>query len=107
MTPEDWARIKGKIDLLHELQGDDLEKLIAQVCEGSSELADELRSILAAHKAACGFLSVSPIVPENAMNLQPQFQPGELVAGRFRIARFIAQGGMGKVHEAEDLVLEE
>ena len=32
---------------------------------------------------------------------------GQLVAGRFRIVRFIAQGGMGEVYEAEDTVLEE
>ncbi len=30
---------------------------------------------------------------------------GELVAGRFRIVRFIAEGGMGEVYEAEDTVL--
>ena len=36
-----------------------------------------------------------------------QFTPGELVAERFRIVRFIAEGGMGQVYEAEDLVLGE
>jgi serine/threonine protein kinase/tetratricopeptide (TPR) repeat protein len=30
------------------------------------------------------------------------FAPGEIVADRFRILRFIAQGGMGEVYEAED-----
>jgi serine/threonine-protein kinase len=30
------------------------------------------------------------------------FSPGDLLAGRFRIARFIAAGGMGEVYEAED-----
>ena len=37
----------------------------------------------------------------------PSFSVGELAAGRFRILRFIAQGGMGEVYEAEDLELGE
>ena len=35
------------------------------------------------------------------------FSPNEVLADRFKIARFIAQGGMGKVYEADDLVLQE
>ena len=35
----------------------------------------------------------------------PIFNPGDHVANRYRIVRFIAQGGMGEVYEAEDLEL--
>ena len=35
----------------------------------------------------------------------PVFSPGDLVAGRYRIVRFLAQGGMGEVYEAEDVEL--
>ena len=35
----------------------------------------------------------------------PAFQPGALLANRYRIVRFIARGGMGEVYEAEDLTL--
>jgi len=35
------------------------------------------------------------------------FHEGHLVAGRFRIVRFIAAGGMGEVYEAEDTELSE
>jgi eukaryotic-like serine/threonine-protein kinase len=35
----------------------------------------------------------------------PSLKPGHMLAGRFRIVRFIAQGGMGEVWEAEDLEL--
>ncbi|MEP6994984.1 MAG: protein kinase, partial [Acidobacteriota bacterium] len=35
----------------------------------------------------------------------PAFSPGATLAARFRIVRFIAQGGMGEVYEAEDLEL--
>lgn len=35
------------------------------------------------------------------------FAPGDLLANRFRIIRFISKGGMGEVYEAEDLELHE
>src|SRR5579871_5187520 len=38
---------------------------------------------------------------------QPVFATGELVAGRYRILRFISRGGMGEVYEADDLELRE
>ena len=38
---------------------------------------------------------------------EPSFHGGQIVAGRFRVVRFIARGGMGEVYEAEDLRLKE
>ena len=35
------------------------------------------------------------------------FAPGDLLAERYRVVRFLAQGGMGEVYEAEDLELRE
>jgi serine/threonine protein kinase/tetratricopeptide (TPR) repeat protein len=37
----------------------------------------------------------------------PSFAPGETVAGRYRVVRFIGRGGMGEVYEVEDLELHE
>jgi eukaryotic-like serine/threonine-protein kinase len=37
----------------------------------------------------------------------PALNEGRLLAGRFRIIRFVARGGMGEVYEAQDLELQE
>jgi serine/threonine protein kinase len=34
-----------------------------------------------------------------------RFAPGDVLAERYRVLRFIARGGMGEVYEAEDLIL--
>lgn len=33
---------------------------------------------------------------------EPAFSPGEVIAGRYRVVRFLARGGMGEVYEVED-----
>jgi serine/threonine protein kinase len=36
-----------------------------------------------------------------------RFQPGEIIAGRFFVVRFIARGGMGEVYEVKDRFLQD
>jgi tetratricopeptide (TPR) repeat protein len=43
--------------------------------------------------------------PVRRAALAPRFRVGDRVAGRFRVRRFLGQGGMAQVYEAEDLEL--
>lgn len=43
----------------------------------------------------------------SAVAAVPAFAPGDLLAQRFRVNKFIGRGGMGEVYEAEDLELNE
>src|SRR6202453_4848915 len=49
-----------------------------------------------------GVPGLTPGTPIHAV-----FQPNQMLAGRFRVIRFIARGGMGEVYEAEDEELNE
>lgn len=58
--------------------------------------------------------SVLPSIPPSAAAVLPVkreegpvHSPGALLAGRYRIVRFIARGGMGEVYEVDDLELQE
>src|SRR5262249_23246574 len=45
--------------------------------------------------------------PAASVATSPALSAGRVLAGRFKIVRFIARGGMGDVYEAEDLELRE
>jgi tetratricopeptide (TPR) repeat protein/tRNA A-37 threonylcarbamoyl transferase component Bud32 len=49
----------------------------------------------------------SPVDPRSTQPVAPvrSFAPDEFVAGRYRVIRFIARGGMGEVYEVEDVEL--
>lgn len=55
-----------------------------------------------AREAAASATPLPPGTPVTAV-----FQPNQLLAGRFKVIRFVARGGMGEVYEAEDEELQE
>lgn len=72
----------------------------------------EVERLLAEHEAAGSFLS-KPVLDgmtvsaEETIAFSRKIDEGMLLAGRFRIIRFIAAGGMGEVYEAQDEELRE
>jgi len=74
-----------------------------------AEVRQEVERLLAEYiQTQSGFLSV-PMFPSTGTPPTEGHRPcpGDLLAGRFRIVRFIASGGMGDVYEADELELQE
>jgi tetratricopeptide (TPR) repeat protein/TolB-like protein len=82
---------------------DDREAYLQSACAGNSELFGQVWNYVESEQRMKGFLS-DPLFPR-ALFEHP-FEPGELLDGRFRIVREVAQGGMGIVYEAVDEKLE-
>jgi len=78
---------------------DQREAYLRSACGSDTHLFDQTWSYVQWEQRMNGFL-LEPLYPA-ILNEHP-FEPGELLHGRFRIVREIAQGGMGVVYEAVD-----
>ena len=112
MTPERWHQVEG---VFREAlaQAPRARKLFLEnACRDDSDLRREVQSLLASHEQAGSFLD-APIFHEGALAAAADagaihtFLPGQMVADRFRVVRFLAEGGMGEVYEALDTELGE
>lgn len=108
-TPsERWETIKTLFDSALQEDFSRRSSFLQERCPDAS-LRAEVERLLVEHEQAGSFLS-TPVLGNVQPNLEPPKQllsEGELLAGRFRIIRFIAAGGMGQVYEAEDQELRE
>lgn len=91
-----WKRIGELFEAALKLDGADRVKFLEEQCGDNEFLRGQVQSLLDAHEKQ-GPLDSKPTI--SALTVP------EIVAGRFRIIRYIADGGMGTVYEAEDLRL--
>jgi tetratricopeptide (TPR) repeat protein/tRNA A-37 threonylcarbamoyl transferase component Bud32 len=73
---------------------------LRSACADDTELYLEVEELLGWEERMDGFLT-QPAIAAFEMLDRP-FEPGELVAGRFRILLEVGRGGMGVVYEAQD-----
>jgi eukaryotic-like serine/threonine-protein kinase len=94
-------RIRGIFLEAVELPLDRRAAFLDDACQGDAELRSEVERLIAADNETATLVFRPP--PSAA----PRLEEGQLLAGRFRVVRFIASGGMGDVYEADDLELHE
>jgi serine/threonine-protein kinase len=91
-------RIGELFDAARQLDGDARVHFLHEQCGNDRVLFQELLSLLSADNKQ------GPLEAGSTIDALPV---PDVVAGRFRIVRYIAEGGMGTVYEAEDLQLHE
>jgi len=107
LTPEQWTTIKALFEAAVEKPAAERPSFLVSASQ-DAVVIKEVERLLANHDEAGSFLS-SPAAagPAYGSDGAPSFSPGDLLADRFRVTRFIARGGMGEVYEAEDVELRE
>jgi serine/threonine protein kinase/tetratricopeptide (TPR) repeat protein len=104
MTPERWEEIANLFEETRQIPTAERADFLKSRSALDPELASEVAHLLAQNDSADGFLDTTLISPENLAKLPVWqiFEPGQELAGRFRVVRFLARGGMGEVYEAFD-----
>jgi serine/threonine protein kinase/Tfp pilus assembly protein PilF len=105
---------------------EDRSAFLDRVCAGAPELRQRVEELLLADEQAGSFLNRQLLIctadqsDATAPNLETRndcaaprvsgltgrFEPGQTIASRFTVIRFIARGGMGEVYEVEDRFLQ-
>ncbi len=89
---------------LSDLRGQDLESELLRLCGSDASLLADVRSLLAAHQQADGFLDqsveVSHQLDETKIHSSGLEQPGAIV-GPYKLLEQIGEGGFGTVYMAQ------
>jgi eukaryotic-like serine/threonine-protein kinase len=90
-----------------EMQPEQRAAFLDRACENSPEIRHIVDRLLRDHERAASFMAQPLFTPDTQLPTFPaRFQPGQLIADRFLVVRFIARGGMGEVYEARDQFLQ-
>jgi len=109
MDQDRWEHLKDLLAQALELAPERRLAFLGKVCGDDAELRSKVEGLLEHHEQAGSFLEGSPAqdlyASASPKMTRPTFSAGEMISGRFRIARFIGSGGMGVVYEAQDTKL--
>jgi len=103
-----WDNAKSLFEAALQQPADQRPAFLQESCSDPG-IREEVQKLLAYHAELGNFLTTSPLQRGRPVSESrgPLKAPGDLLARRFRVAQFLARGGMGEVYEAEDLELHE
>jgi serine/threonine protein kinase len=107
-SPEKWETFKALFNAALELDSSARSAFLRDNCP-DAEARTEVERLLNEHDQAGEFLSTPVLgnLPIGDEIPTQELSESQVLAGRFRIVRFIAGGGMGEVYEAVDEELRE
>ena len=111
-----WRRIREIFDEASEAHSSARNALVLERCAGDDTLLDDVQDLLSLRKKSGLALDQPPAVSDEhrqlaveagraavaAVQVALRYEPGSLIAGRYRTVAFLARGGMGEVYEAID-----
>ena len=101
--PQRWQRVKEIFEGALQKHGAEREAFLDRVCNGETEVREEVESLLRSYEVAGSFME-SPAVAHAADVLEQKLTAGQRIK-HYQIVNLIGEGGMGEVYLATDTIL--
>jgi tetratricopeptide (TPR) repeat protein len=97
-----WKTVNEIFHAALELPAGERDAFLSAAADGDVELIAEVEDLLKADEDAGSYFESPLIARESLLAPPPSVNPGDVLCGRFKIVRAVAEGGMGHVFEAFD-----